>query len=130
MPIQYESKPFKDISLSFKKHPVTNDLIVLKNQDAIKKSVINLVRTAFDDRFYQPDLGTSVSDSLFDLLESDLIPSVVEAEIRSVLINYEPRIQLKNIIVEGRGNTLSTTIDYIIVGQPDTSQSTQFLIQA
>ena len=45
------SRAFKDISLSFSKHPVTNDIIALKNEDAIKKSVINLCRTRIDERF-------------------------------------------------------------------------------
>ena len=59
------SRAFKDISLSFKKHPVTNDVTVLRNEDAIKKSVINLTRTRINERFFNDLLGTSVADNLF-----------------------------------------------------------------
>ena len=72
------SRSFKDISLSFTKHPVTNDLIILKNEDAIKKSVINLVRTRLNERFFNDLLGTSVENSLFELSDSDLFSFLEE----------------------------------------------------
>jgi hypothetical protein len=46
------SRAFKDISLSFARHPVTNDVLAIKNEDAIKKSVLNLVRTEIGERFF------------------------------------------------------------------------------
>ena len=61
------SRAFKDISLSFSRHPVTNDLVVLKNEDAIKKSVVNLCRTKLNERFFNELLGTRIENSLFDL---------------------------------------------------------------
>ena len=61
------SRSFRDISLSFKRHPITNDVTVLKNEDAIKKSVINLIRTKVGERFFNDILGTSVGDTLFEL---------------------------------------------------------------
>ena len=64
MPISI-SRSFKDISLSFKRHPVTNDILILKNEDAIKRSVINLVQTQLGERFFNDLLGTSVNSSLF-----------------------------------------------------------------
>ena len=63
------SRAFRDISLSFSKHPITNDLIPLNNEDAIKRSVINLVRTRVGERFFNNLLGSNVESSLFDLFK-------------------------------------------------------------
>ena len=63
------SRSFKDISLSFEPHPITKDLPVLKNANAIRRSVRNLVQTIPGERFFNPILGSSVYDSLFDLMD-------------------------------------------------------------
>ena len=85
------SRAFRDISLSFKKHPVTRDVTILRNEDAIKKSVINLTRTRINERFFNELIGTSIGDSLFENMNSG-IESALEEEITSLLSNYEPRI--------------------------------------
>ena len=97
MPVKI-SRGFRDISLSFKRHPITNDVIPLKNEDAIKKSVINLVRTKVGERFFNDLLGTSVGDTLFELNSFD--NDVLREEIIALLGNYEPRITLTNVFVE------------------------------
>ena len=81
------SRAFKDISLSFSRHPVTNDLVSLKNEDAVKKSVINLCRTKLNERFFNDLLGTRIEASLFDLNNDD-IASFLETEIETLLENY------------------------------------------
>ncbi len=86
------SRAFKDISLSFTRHPVTNDVTVLKNEDAIKKSVVNLCRTRITERFFNNLLGTSIEDSLFETNLNDIAP-FIEREITVLLSNYEPRIR-------------------------------------
>ena len=93
------SRAFKDISLSFTKHPVTNDVTVLKNEDAIKKSVVNLCRTRLNERFFNELLGTSIENSLFETNLDD-IASFLEREISVLLKNYEPRITLRNVIID------------------------------
>jgi len=124
------SRSFKDISLSFTKHPVTNDLIILKNEDAIKKSVINLVRTRLNERFFNDLLGTSVENSLFELSDSDLF-SFLEEEIITLIKNFEPRINLKNILLEfiEDSNNLNIKISYDIVGLPFPIQNIEFILQ-
>ena len=110
------SRAFKDISLSFKKHPVTNDVTVLRNEDAIKKSVINLTRTRINERFFNELLGTSVADSIFENMNSG-IEAVLEEEISTLLGNYEPRIELNSVyvIADQDSNDLNIQIDYDIV---------------
>ena len=124
------SRAFKDISLSFKKHPVTKDVTVLRNEDAIKKSVINLTRTRINERFFNDLLGTSIADSLFENMDSGL-ETALEEEISTLLKNYEPRIELNSVYVTANqdSNEMSVQIDYNIVGLPIASQNIEFLLQ-
>ena len=124
------SRAFKDISLSFKKHPVTKDVTVLRNEDAIKKSVINLTRTRINERFFNDLLGTSVADNLFENMGSGL-ETALEEEISTLLKNYEPRIELNSVyvIADQDSNELSIQVDYNIVGLPIPSQTIEFLLQ-
>ena len=124
------SRSFRDISLSFSRHPVTNDVIVLKNEDAIKKSVINLVRTRIGERFFNNLLGTSVDNSLFELNGPE-VSTILDEEIKTVLSNFEPRIVVKDVMVESMEdlNELNVKISYDIVGLPFPPQNIEFLLQ-
>ena len=124
------SRAFKDISLSFTKHPVTNDVTVLKNEDAIKKSVVNLCRTRINERFFNDLLGTSIEDSLFETNLDD-ISSFLEREISVLLKNYEPRIRLTSVIVESLVDSyeLQIRVEYEITGLPFPTQNIEFLLQ-
>ena len=124
------SRAFKDISLSFKRHPVTNDVTVLKNEDAIKKSVQNLVRTHIGERFFNELLGSSIENSLFELVGEDIGASL-EEEIDTLIENFEPRVRTTKIDVntEQDYNGLYITIKYNIVGLPFPTQSLEFLLQ-
>ena len=123
------SRSFRDISLSFKRHPITNDVTLLRNEDAIKKAVINLVRTRVGERFFNDILGTSVGDALFELNNFD--NDVIREEIITLLKNYEPRIELTNVFVEGQNDTneLFIQIDYDIIGLPLPTQAIEFILQ-
>tara|TARA_B100001113_G_scaffold33708_1_gene23929 strand:+ start:74 stop:475 length:402 start_codon:yes stop_codon:yes gene_type:complete len=124
------SRAFKDISLSFTRSPITNDVVTLRNEDAIKRSVVNLCRTRLTDRFFNELLGTSIEDALFDLVGEDIGVSL-EEEIRTLLINFEPRIKLTQINIEDDidENGLYITIRYNIVGLPFPEQNIEFLLQ-
>tara|TARA_R100000084_G_scaffold5491_1_gene2143 strand:+ start:414 stop:812 length:399 start_codon:yes stop_codon:yes gene_type:complete len=128
MPVKI-SRGFRDISLSFKRHPITNDVIPLKNEDAIKKSVINLVRTKVGERFFNDLLGTSVGDTLFELNSFD--NDVLREEIIALLGNYEPRVTLTNVFVEADkdSNDLFIQIEYDITGLPLPRQNIEFILQ-
>ena len=124
------SRAFKDISLSFKRHPVTNDVTILRNEDAIKRSVINLTRTRINERFFNELLGTSIGNLLFENTNSG-VDTVLEEEISTLLKNYEPRIELNSVYVEANqdSNDLNVQIDYNIIGLPIPSQNIEFLLQ-
>ena len=99
MPIDSVSIGFKDISLSFKRHPVTGDIAALKNEDAIKRSVINLVRTRVGERFFNSLLGSNVENNFFELATNDIIDPL-EVEIRNVSSNFEPRVIVRKVSID------------------------------
>jgi len=124
------SRGFKDFSLSFKKHPITNDLIVLTNESAIKNAVINLIRTRVGEKFFNSSIGTNVNNSIFEL-QSVAIAIQLENEINQVLKNYEPRIFVNDIriIFPEDSNEISISIDYDIIGIPATTQQLTTLLK-
>ena len=91
MAIKRKSQAFKDISLSFSPHPVTKDLPILANERAIVRSVRNLVETIPTERFFQPNLGTDIRDSLFENYSRTTV-NIIEDQVRDTVRNYEPRV--------------------------------------
>ena len=130
MPLSKISRGFRDISLSFKRHPVTNDLIPLKNEDAIKRAVQNLVRTKIGEVFFRNDIGTRITGSLFELANEDLVDPI-STEIETVITNFEPRVNLKNVNVNSRpeDNALDIEISYNIVGLSLPIQTINFILE-
>ena len=123
------SRAFKDINLSFKRHPVTNDLITIKNEDAIKKSVKNIIFTILAEKPYSPLFGTSVNNSLFEL--ANPLDHIRISEIKSTLLNYEPRISNIKVNVANYPDSheLNATIQYDITGMANPSQTVDVLLQ-
>ncbi len=124
------SRGFKDISLSFTKHPVTNDILALNNEDAIKRSVINLVRTQIGEKFFEPLIGTSLEGSLFELSHPE-IEIQIESEINVLLENFEPRISVSRIKAQPLPDDyeLAVNIVYDIVGLAIPRQNIEFILQ-
>ena len=125
------SRSFKDISLSFEPHPITKDLPVLKNANAIRRSVRNLVQTIPGERFFNPILGSSVYDSLFDLMDFGT-SNLIEQEIVTTLRNFEPRVNNVRVRVSARPdqNNFDVTIFFDIVGAALPSQEFSFILEA
>tara|TARA_B100000131_G_scaffold124728_1_gene121900 strand:- start:3582 stop:3980 length:399 start_codon:yes stop_codon:yes gene_type:complete len=125
------SRSFKDISLSFTPHPVTKDLTVIKNENAIKKSVRNLVQTIPRERFFNSNLGTDIRSSLFDFVDFGTA-SVIQNQIETTLLNYEPRIDNLSVEVNPKpdNNEFEVNVFYDIVGQQFPSQAFQFILEA
>tara|TARA_B100000927_G_scaffold86434_1_gene69640 strand:+ start:187 stop:591 length:405 start_codon:yes stop_codon:yes gene_type:complete len=130
VPAQRFSQGFKDISLSFKRHPVTNDILILKNEDAIKRSVQNLVRIIRGEVFFNELLGTRISGSLFELANSDYTDPI-KTEIETVLNNFEPRVTLKDVDFKSipDQNEIEVIINYDIIGLSAPTQSVNFILE-
>ena len=131
MAIKRTSRAFKDISLSFTPHPVTKDLTILKNENAIKKSVRNLVQTIPTERFFNSVLGSQVRDSLFDFVDFGTA-SVIQNEILITLENFEPRIDNVEVEVDPKPdlNEFEVTVFFNIVGQDNPTQEFTFMLEA
>lgn len=121
---------FKDISLSFLKHPVTNDILIIKNEDAIKRSTMNLVKTRIGERFFNSLLGSRVTESLFELSDSGM-NIALENEITNLLTNFEKRIKVKSVDAEIINDThdLNIKITYDIIGISVPHQILEFILQ-
>ena len=130
MPVQRLSKGFKDLSASFQTNPLSNDLIALKNESAIARSVRNLVLTAQGERPFQPVLGTGVSRLLFENMDK-LTASAIRSELRTTIENYEPRVEINEIIVEPNpeGNAMDVTLQYFIIGIDVPEQELTFALE-
>ena len=123
------SRAFKDINLSFKRHPVTNDVVVIRDEDAIKRSVKNIIFTILGEKPFLPRFGSVINDALFDL-NTSLNEIRIKDEIVTSLKNYEPRIDnIKvNVSVYPDSNEMNATVQYDIVGLPTPSQQVDVLL--
>lgn len=130
MPLERISKGFKDISLSFQVNPLNYDLIAIKNETAIARSIRNLVFTLPGERFFNPNLGSRISRSLFDNID-DITASTIKDEIQNTIRNYEPRVRLIDIIVtaDPDNNQFDVLIQYQIIGIDVLPQQLSFALQ-
>ena len=123
------SRAFKDINLSFKRHPVTNDVVTIRNEDAIKRSVKNIIFTVLGEKPFVPLFGSVINESLFDL-NTNLSEIRITDEIKSSLLNYEPRIDNIEVTVQVAPdrNEMNCTVQYDIVGLPTPTQEVDVLL--
>ena len=117
MPQERASRKFKDLSMSFKTNPLNDDLIGLKNTSAIARSLKNIVFTQPGEKFFNPDFGSRITESLFENVD-DVSALAIEDEIRSSIINFEPRVNLLNVSVNPNvdDNEMNVIIQYEVTG--------------
>ncbi len=130
MPLERVSQGFRDISMTFQNNPLNSDLIVLKNETAIARSIRNIVFTLPGEKFFNPNFGSRVSRSLFENVD-EISASNIRDEIATSIVNFEPRVELKNIEVFPNydNNSFDVVIIYNIVGINSPSQQLQFILQ-
>ena len=130
MPVQRVSKPFKDISATFQTNPLNSDLIALKNENAISRSIRNLILTQPGDKPFQPDLGSEVYESLFETLDQ-ITASSVQQQIENTIIKYEPRVDLRDVTVTANipNNAFDVLINYEIIGIEASRQQINFALE-
>ena len=130
MPVERVSRGFKDISMSFEVNPINNDIIGVKNDTAIARSIRNLIFTVPGERFFNENLGSKVSQTLFDTVD-DISASAIRDDIEETIIKYEPRVKLKDIRVKPDYDnyTFDVTIVYDIVGIDALTQQLNFALQ-
>tara|TARA_R100000231_G_scaffold57366_1_gene47412 strand:- start:2409 stop:2810 length:402 start_codon:yes stop_codon:yes gene_type:complete len=129
MPIERANQGFKDISMSFARNPLNNDLIGLKDNNAITRSLRNIVFTRPGEKFFNPNFGSRISESLFDNVNGSTALAVRD-EIKRSIENYEPRVDLIRVKVtpDYAGNALNVTIVYFVTGIDSPPQQLDFVL--
>ncbi len=130
MPLERVSQGFKDVSMSFKSNPLTNDLIALKNENAIARSVRNIVFTLPGEKFFNENFGSRISKLLFENVD-DLTASSIKDEIERSIRNNEPRVRLRSVktLPNFENNEFDVTITYDIIGADVPAQQLEFVLQ-
>lgn len=131
MPLERVSQGFKDVSMTFQSNPLTSDLIALKNESAIARSVRNIVFTLPGEKFFNQDFGSRVSKSLFENVD-EISASIINDEIRNSISNYEPRVNLIDVQTKPDydNGAFDVLITYRIVGIDVPPQQLQFVLQS
>ena len=130
MPVERVSRGFKDISMTFQANPLNSDLIAIKNENAIARSVKNIVFTLPGEKFFQPNFGSQISQVLFENID-DITASVIVDEIKESIRNFEPRVELLDVqaFPNFDNNQFDVTIIYEVIGSDIETQDLQFALQ-
>ena len=129
MPQQRVKRKFKDISMSFETNPLNDDLVSLSDTSAIARSIRNIVFTSPGEKFFNPDFGSRISESLFENVDN-VSALAIEDEIKSSIINFEPRVNLlnTNVVPNPDDNEMNVTIEYEITGIDIPPQQLEFVL--
>lgn len=131
MALQRVSKGFRDVSMTFEKNPLTNDIISIKNETAISRSLRNIVYTIPGEIPFNPQFGTNINRTLFDNMDN-ISAKLLENQITNSITRFEPRVNLLKVIVEPLfdNNEFNVNIIYEIVGIDVPAQSLTFVLQS
>ena len=129
MPLERVKQEFKDISMSFKTNPLNDDLIALKNSSAIARSIRNIVFTQPGEKFFNPDFGSRITESLFENMD-EVSALAIRDEIENSIKNFEPRVNVREVKVvpDFTNNEMNATIVYEIVGIDVPPQQLDFVL--
>ena len=130
MPLERVSQGFKDISMTFQSNPLTSDLIVLKNENAIARSIRNIVFTIPGEKFFNESFGSNINKSFFDNID-ELSAIIIKDQITESIENFESRVQLirVNTFPDFDNNSFDVTVIYEIIGADIPPQELQFVLQ-
>ena len=131
MPLERVSQGFKDISMTFQSNPLNDDLIALKNENAIARSIRNIVFTLPGEKFFNSSFGSRITESLFDNID-DITATIIVDEIRESIETYEDRVQLIDVLADPNfeNNGFDVTITYEIIGRNVPAEELQFVLQS
>ena len=120
---------FKDINITFKKHPVTNDLVVSRDASAIKQAIVNLLLTNKGERPFNYDYGSDIRSYLFEPLDFGTAQQI-QSNIEYSISNWEPRIDILelNVIPNFDDNGFDVELTYVIIGSDNPPTSVEFFL--
>ena len=131
MPIERVSQGFKDISMTFQSNPLNDDLIAIKNDNAIARSLRNIVFTTPGEKFFNQSFGSRITESLFENID-EITATIIVDEIRQSIDNYEPRVEVDDVkaFPDYENNSFDVTITYDVIGSEIPTQELQFVLQS
>jgi phage baseplate assembly protein W len=131
VPIERVSQSFKDISMTFQSNPLNDDLIAIKNENAIARSLRNIVFTTPGEKFFNQSFGSRISESLFENID-EITATIIVDEIRQSIDNYEPRVEVDDVkaFPDYDNNSFDVTITYDVIGSEIPTQELQFVLQS
>ena len=131
MPLERVSQGFKDISMTFQSNPLNEDLIAIKNENAIARSLRNIVFTTPGEKFFNESFGSRITESLFENID-EITATIIVDEIRQSIDNYEPRVEVDDVkaFPDYDNNSFDVTITYDVIGSEIPTQELQFVLQS
>jgi len=119
--VKSKGMTFSDLDLKFSRNPITNRLTVLKNEEAVKRSIRNLILTNRYERHYKPLIGGNITDLLFENFDS-LTAQDIKRNIIEVIENYEPRAEVLDVVVDSSAsnpNGIDISIVFRVINRAD-----------
>ena len=120
---------YRDINITFKKHPVTNDVVVSKDASAIKQAIVNLLLTNKGERLMNPNYGSDIRKYLFEPLDYGT-SYLIKGNIESTISKFEPRISVLRISCKPNydDNGFDVEMTYRIQGTDDPPVAVDFFL--
>lgn len=124
------SQIYKDINLSFAKHPVTGDIAFLSDVESVKRSIRNLVNTNFYEKPFHPEIGSNIRSILFEPV-TPIVADVLERNVKDVIDNFEPRAELISITANAQidNNRYDVTIKFYLVNSPSGVETVNLFLE-
>jgi len=117
--------------MTFQSNPLNDDLIVIKNENAIARSLRNIVFTLPGEKFFNASFGSRITESLFENID-DINATLIADEIRESIDINEPRVELRDVeaIPDFNNNGFDVIITYNVIGSEIPTQELQFVLQS
>lgn len=121
---------YSDFDLMFRANPVTGDVALKKNEQAVKQSVLNILLTNRGERPFDPNFGSDITSQLFENFDP-IIETILEEQIRTALRNYEPRVNLLGVVVDGSPdrNAMNVRVEFEIISPERVTTSVDFSVE-
>mgnify|MGYP005999549419 FL=1 len=122
------NRSYSDLNLNFNKNPATKDVAKLKDVEAVKRAVRNLILTNRFERPFHPEIGSDIRSLLFENM-TPVVEVLLKDRIRETIEVYEPRADITDIVVTGDmdKNQYGVRIEFRVLNVPDPIVVTEFL---
>lgn len=111
-------KSYSDFDFAFKVNPNYGDITPIKDNNAIKQSIKNLICTGIFERPFNPSVGMGINDYVFEKLDSISVATII-TEIKRVILTYEPRVSDLKVGIEAEKNTVTVVVMFMVVNTDD-----------